>query len=175
VKGLPRLLGLLVLLLASVQGAGAADWERAAALALGAGGDPARLEALRAQVDQGLAAGRDEAWACLDVWLKAEWEDAADLPAAREAFWRDWPCSTCQDAADWWTARWLLRREGPAAAAPRLLRLAAARPHGEWGRRAAELLESLEAQEALPADWPGQLDEAGRAWWSARQAGPTLC
>lgn len=168
VKGLLRQLGLLVLLLATAQVAGAADWERAASLALGAG-DPARMDALRAQVDQGLAEGRDEAWACLDLWLKAEWEDSADLPAAREAFWRDWPCSSCQDAADWWTARWLLRREGPAAAAPRLLRLAAARPHGEWGQRAAELLESLEAQDALPAGWPGEMDEAGRAWWAARR------
>jgi len=169
VGGLLRLSGLLLLLLCAPRGAGAADWERAAALALEAGG-PARLDALRAQVDLGLAEGRDEAWACLDLWLKAEWEDSADLPAAREAFWREWPCSSCQDAADWWTARWLLRREGAAAAAPRLLRLAAARPHGEWGQRAAELLESLEAQDALPAGWPGSLDEAGRAWWAARRA-----
>lgn len=173
-----RLLGFLaltlILLLASTRPSDAAGWERAAVLAAEAGADPASLAALRVLVDQGLAEGRDEAWACLDLWLKAEWEDAADLPAAREAFWRDWPCSPCQEAVDWWSARWLLRREGAQAAAPRLLRLAAARPEGEWGRRAADLLERLEAEGATGDLWLAEMDEASRSWWEARPGGGAL-
>jgi hypothetical protein len=168
-----RIVAVLLLVLAGR--AGEPDWSRVAGLAAAGPEDAAtRAALLRPLVDQGLAAGRDEAWACLDLWLKAEWENAADLPAVREAFWRDWPCSSCQEAADWWSARWLLRREGAQAAAPRLARLAVARPDSEWGRRAADLLESLEADGSDPDSWLAGMDEASRAWWEARRASRVL-
>ncbi|MFA7330847.1 MAG: ABC transporter substrate-binding protein [Candidatus Delongbacteria bacterium] len=151
------------------------DWPRALALALeGAPQDSGQAAALRGLVDQGLAGGTDPGggWACLDLWLRAEWEDDSRLPEARAAFLKDWPCSPCQTAADWWSARWVLRRLGPEAAAPRLLRLAAGRPESEWSARAARLLDQL-ADEALTDSVRLRLeqtaDRADRDWWRAHR------
>lgn len=152
------------------------EWGRALSLATQGPGprEAGQAAALRKLVDQGLAEDAQSGdWACLDLWLRAEWEDDPALPVARAAFLRDWPCSACQEAADWWSARWVLRRSGALDAAPRLARLAATHPQGEWGRRAGELLERLHDEvlnDSARRRLDDSLDSLSGAWWQRRLA-----
>lgn len=151
-----RPLVILMLAAAALRAAPAGGLGDALALALrGAGvADSLQAAALRVLVDEGRAQGGAEAssWALLDLWLKAEWEDAADLPAARAAFLRAWPGSRYRPAADWFQARWHLRRGDRQAAAALAMDLAGGAADARWRRAGVELLDQLRAGGALALD-----------------------
>jgi hypothetical protein len=166
----------LALLLAAGLAAAADPAEVLALARRNAAPDSAAIAALRRQVEEGLAQGGTRAgdWACLDLWLAAEWEERADLPARRAAFARAWPRSRHQEEADWLLARWRLRRGGAMPAARLLLELAGARDSAlreEAGRLLEGLCDAVLADAELDS-LGGESGPAGRAWladWRERR------